>query len=357
MLRDPSSGEELTNTARRRLAALFLHAARADFWATRLKEARIDPQRVGAVDAFGALRRITPVTARELRLAGGGAIRDGWVRPWWRSATRAVPGPEPVQLWYDLGSWWLLSRRVRTRAQAACGISREDRVALLAPIRPVLEGWTPGEVLRRRQRVSSLQPPEAIARKLVLHHPKAIVGSGPELFVAARALAAAGWRLPLRAVFASGNQLSPAARRVLAELFDAPVLDIYGSAEPLDVAWSCPLGGWHINADVLQVEVLGPDGGALPTGDAGELAVTVLVNHAMPLIRYRIGDRGCLVADRCTCGSSLPLMDIFARPEVRRAPERRAIAEGRTTPCPTPRSMHERSRPDSGVRGSRRMDA
>ncbi len=200
MLRDPSSGEELTNTARRRLAALFLHAARADFWATRLKEARIDPQRVGAVDAFGALRRITPVTARELRLAGGGAIRDGWVRPWWRSATRAVPGPEPVQLWYDLGSWWLLSRRVRTRAQAACGISREDRVALLAPIRPVLEGWTPGEVLRRRQRVSSLQPPEAIARKLVLHHPKAIVGSGPELFVAARALAAAGWRAAGRGV-------------------------------------------------------------------------------------------------------------------------------------------------------------
>jgi phenylacetate-CoA ligase len=46
-------------------------------------------------------------------------------------------------------------------------------------------------------------------------------------------------------------------------------------------------------------------------GESGELVVTSLVNRAMPLIRYRIGDRASWpTADSaCGCGRTLPLLE------------------------------------------------
>ena len=38
-------------------------------------------------------------------------------------------------------------------------------------------------------------------------------------------------------------------------------------------------------------------GNALPPGVKGDLVATVLVNRAMPLLRYRTGDRGTLLAE------------------------------------------------------------
>jgi phenylacetate-CoA ligase len=42
-------------------------------------------------------------------------------------------------------------------------------------------------------------------------------------------------------------------------------------------------------------EVLGP-------GEMGSITVTTLTNHAMPLIRYDIGDAGTMSPDECACG-------------------------------------------------------
>jgi len=39
------------------------------------------------------------------------------------------------------------------------------------------------------------------------------------------------------------------------------------------------------------------------------VVVTSLTNHAMPLIRYRIGDTGSSVGVRCSCGRSWPLLE------------------------------------------------
>ena len=51
----------------------------------------------------------------------------------------------------------------------------------------------------------------------------------------------------------------------------------------------------HVNADVIRLEVLDDDGRPLPVGVEGNLVATSLVNHAMPLLRYRVGDRGSLL--------------------------------------------------------------
>ena len=44
-------------------------------------------------------------------------------------------------------------------------------------------------------------------------------------------------------------------------------------------------------------------------GQRGDITVTDLENYVFPLIRYRIGDRGCALSYQCSCGVNLPLMD------------------------------------------------
>ena len=83
----------------------------------------------------------------------------------------------------------------------------------------------------------------------------------------------------------------------------------YGMTEVgygLAVQCSCG-GGHHVrHADVL-VEIVDPrDGSPLPAGEEGEVVVTTLGHEAMPLLRYRTGDRASLEVTPCPCGGLLP---------------------------------------------------
>jgi phenylacetate-CoA ligase len=58
-------------------------------------------------------------------------------------------------------------------------------------------------------------------------------------------------------------------------------------------------------AEGLYVEIVNGDRPAQP-GESGSILVTDLLNHAMPLIRYRIGDVASWLEGLCSCGRSLP---------------------------------------------------
>ena len=62
----------------------------------------------------------------------------------------------------------------------------------------------------------------------------------------------------------------------------------------------------------LLVEILDEGGRACLPGQIGRVVVTDLYNYAMPLLRYRIGDRGSLLADPCGCGHPFPLLGVVA---------------------------------------------
>src|SRR5207247_939536 len=69
----------------------------------------------------------------------------------------------------------------------------------------------------------------------------------------------------------------------------------------------CAAGTYHQLTEYGVLEVVDDAGAPVPRGSEGHLAWTGLVNHAMPLIRYRIGDEGALAADgRCACGVTYP---------------------------------------------------
>lgn len=346
-MRLPSVGEQVSVVARTRLATLIADAARTHFWVARLRDAGLDGTRLRAADAFAALHALPPVSARELRLAGWGALRDGWARPWWPSSRSSGPAGETFRVYYDVAAWALLNYAVKLRARMACGVTGDARIAALEPIPVSREGYSLPELVRPFQRISTLQPAAAIAEKLVLHHPSALYGSASALLEAGRALDGLGCRLPVRAVFTTGEVLPAATRAALAGLFHAPVLDVYGTPETKEIAWECPFGGRHVNADVLHVEVLGPDGAVLPTGEEGEIVVSLLVNRAMPLLRYRTGDRGYLLPDRCACGCALPLLAVVSG---RRALD---LDQGRRVRA-IPIDFADRRRADFGIRAVRR---
>lgn len=98
-------------------------------------------------------------------------------------------------------------------------------------------------------------------------------------------------------------------RAVISQAFHCPVRETYGMTETVAAASECEQGRLHLWPEVGHIEVWENDQ-PRPPGETGELLCTGLLNDDMPLIRYRVGDRGRMLPDSesCPCGRSLPLV-------------------------------------------------
>jgi phenylacetate-CoA ligase len=113
--------------------------------------------------------------------------------------------------------------------------------------------------------------------------------------------------LNIRAVITSAEPLLPRQREMIEKGFRCQVQETYGMVENVAAASSCEEQQLHQWPEVGVVEVL--DGSEpLPAGEVGDLVCTGLLELDMPLIRYRVGDRGMLPTDQtpCACGRTLP---------------------------------------------------
>ena len=116
-----------------------------------------------------------------------------------------------------------------------------------------------------------------------------------------------------KAIVTSGTTLFSWMRRTIEAAFGAPVINLYGSREVSGIACECEAReGLHICSPIQYVEILRADGSASARGEVGEVVVTCLVNWAMPLIRYRIGDMASWAESACSCGRSWPMLQELA---------------------------------------------
>ena len=99
--------------------------------------------------------------------------------------------------------------------------------------------------------------------------------------------------------------LRESEREVIEQVLNTQVFNRYGCEEMSVIASECADRGLHIHAEGLIVEVVRGNEPA-PPGEFGDLVITDLTNHAMPLIRYRIGDVSALEPEPCTCERKLP---------------------------------------------------
>jgi phenylacetate-CoA ligase len=283
-------------------------AARLPFYRQRLDAAGVgDDDLMMELCPEEALGALAPVTKVELREAGGDVLLGGRVRPEWRSSSSSGSTGEPFRVYYEPRAWASLKLLVKLRARRECGTGPTDRVALLDAVPPA--ETAPGAAARVA-RISILQPAARVAAELAAFAPDTVYGLPSALLEAGEELRSRGVRLRVRRVFTSGELLRPAVREAIADAFGAPVFDVYGSSETKEIAWECRAGGMHINADVVRLEVLDEANRPVPRGVEGNLVATLLVNRAMPLLRYRLGDRASLLEHRCDCGHPFPLLGV-----------------------------------------------
>lgn len=125
--------------------------------------------------------------------------------------------------------------------------------------------------------------------------------------------------LQMAVVHTNAEPVLPEQRAIVAEAFQCATRESYGMAESVAAGSECPAGRLHQWPEFGHVEIQ-PD---------GEFVCTGLLNPDMPLIRYRVGDRGqpALDTSPCACGRSLPAMgpiegrisDVLLTPDGRQA--------------------------------------
>jgi phenylacetate-CoA ligase len=141
--------------------------------------------------------------------------------------------------------------------------------------------------------------------------PRMLFGYPSALSLIARHAEARGRRmddLGIRVAFVTSERLYDEQRLKISNVFGCPVANGYGGRDAGFIAHECPLGGMHITAEDIIVEIVDQLGAPLPHGEAGEIAVTHLATRDFPFIRYRTGDIGVLDSKPCTCGRGLPLL-------------------------------------------------
>ncbi|MBA3521238.1 MAG: phenylacetate--CoA ligase family protein [Gemmatimonadales bacterium] len=104
-----------------------------------------------------------------------------------------------------------------------------------------------------------------------------------------------------------GEMLHPFQRQEIEQGLGARVIETYGCNETGTVGFECPAGSLHVFAEHVEVEIL-KDGEPVEPGEMGDIALTCTTNRVMPLIRYRVGDRGRLSPDPCSCGRPHPVL-------------------------------------------------
>jgi phenylacetate-coenzyme A ligase PaaK-like adenylate-forming protein len=201
---------------------------------------------------------------------------------------------------------------VKARTRRAAGMRWMDRVAILDAIDPGDEGSFLLERAGRMKRISIFRPAAEIAASLAAYAPSEIYGLPSALLEIARACDTGAPRVHVPRIFTSGELLTASSRAAIIASFGGSLFDIYGTSETKEIAWECAAGSRHINADVVHVEILGDDRSCVEAGTEGEIVVTMLMNGAMPLIRYRTGDRGSLLNTLCMCGRASPLLGVVS---------------------------------------------
>ena len=112
--------------------------------------------------------------------------------------------------------------------------------------------------------------------------------------------------LHLRLILLGGEPWDEARRQEIESRLLCRAFDLYGLSEAMGpgVAGECEhRSGMHLNEDYFLPEIIDPiTTRLLSPGEIGELVITTLAKEAVPLLRFRTGDRCSLSFEPCPCG-------------------------------------------------------
>lgn len=152
---------------------------------------------------------------------------------------------------------------------------------------------------------------EATAAMLNRERVTSLVGMPVQVLSLKRYLAANGISTALNSVLLSADTIPALIVRELNEYG----LNVYKHFGMTESGYGCAIdcdahAGQHIREADLLLEIIDPaNGKALSRGEWGEIVITTLTRHAMPLVRYRTGDYSRIVPGTCPCSSTLARLD------------------------------------------------
>jgi len=313
------SAEELRDLQWRRLVRLVGQAyEHCPFYQRRFREAGIRPHDLRCPED---LRALPPLEKGEIQEHNAEMVARNWPRG--DLIFNQTGGSTGTPLSFCMSRDRYCSRAAATlRHNAWAGWRPGDKAALIwgAPRDRPTPGW------HSRLRDCLLREPiwldashlteQRLAEfhlALWRHRPHVILAYSRALVLFARYLRAEGltpWRP--KALVTSAEVLEDDERVLLEEVFGCRVFNRYGCREVSVIASECSAhSGLHVMAEGLYLEIETPRGPAVP-GEVGSILVTDLLNQAMPLIRYRIGDMGAWAAGPCSCGRQLPRLGAIA---------------------------------------------
>jgi phenylacetate-CoA ligase len=318
------SADELADIQLRKLRRIVDHAYhRVPFYRRRFDAVGFRP---GDLRELSDLHRLPRFTRRDVQAEPTAAVlAEGIDLARCKQLVTAGSSGMPLTV-YMLPEDDDVKDMVWARTALANGKRLGDRTAYLkfqsAPPR-----WFERLGVWRRLTLSHLDLPETRLRAMQKAPVDILRGNAFELLNIAEAALELGIdTIRPRAIFSMGSLLDDDTRVRIMQAFGCEVFDCYGATELGCIAWECrEHAGLHINTDTVVVEFLD---GALPAapGQQARLVCTALDFHAMPFIRYDIGDVGVLGNAPCPCGRGFRLMrnlegradDFFVRADGRR---------------------------------------
>ena len=119
----------------------------------------------------------------------------------------------------------------------------------------------------------------------------------------------------LKRALVSGDACPETVLRCIEEVLGSKLFPHYGSREmALGGAITCEAHtGMHLRENHVIAEIVDESGAPLPEGEWGELVITTIGMEAIPLIRYRTGDRARILPGPCPCGSEIRRLDVASR--------------------------------------------
>ena len=133
--------------------------------------------------------------------------------------------------------------------------------------------------------------------------PDAYIGMSVPLLSLLRWRAQNGLRPVIARALVSGDACPEGVCAAIEGLLGTRLFPHYGSREMcLGGAVTCPAHeGMHLRENHIIPEIIDENGCVLPEGEWGELVITTIDMQALPLIRYRTGDR-TRILPACECG-------------------------------------------------------
>jgi phenylacetate-CoA ligase len=300
--------EELRRLQDAKLRAMVRHAyANVPFYRRAWKAAGVRPEDVrGAED----MRKLPVISRADIRSNANKFLAVGVDKHKCHTNSTSGSSGIPLEMFFDPAAFDYLEA-IYARALFAVGYRPWHRFAYFwyPPLKRMKFYEHFG--IMKKSYVLTADDEEKQLAELARIKPDAIYAFPNTLFLVARLMTRMGIdSVRPKLIICHAELMTDDVRKALQDAFDCDVFNEYGSTEFNRMGWDCEFHkGFHVDSDSILAEFL-KDGEPAAAGENSSVVLTGLVNMAMPLIRYDIGDVGAPSDGTCPCGRGLPLMNI-----------------------------------------------